>query len=125
MAFLQQVFTVPSMVSGSSLTSSVEIPGSYLYMYLVIPTMTGGFAADTSIMLQGSGDNSTFYRFSNPESNTTPIGANDFIIKSSATQRMVYIPNFAFRYVKVETTAVATAGITSNAPFKFICVSEQ
>lgn len=125
MAFLPQIFTVPTMVTGNSITSALTLPGNYLYMYLQVPTMTGGFGADTRLMIQGSADGVTFYRYSNPETNTFVVGTNDFIINSGATQRMVWIPNFSFPYLKVETTAVATNGIASNTQFKVICVSNQ
>lgn len=125
MAFQPTIFTIPSMVSGNSLTTGFPIPGNFLYMYLQVPTMTGGFAADTRIMIQGSYDGVTYYRYSNPETNTFVVGTNDFIIASGATQRMVLIPSFSFPFIKVETTAVATAGISSNTPFKVICVSNQ
>jgi hypothetical protein len=113
------------MVSGSSQTSMLTLAGNFLYVYLQVPTMTGGYAADTKIMLQVSGDGSTFYRFSNPENNTNTVGTNDFQIVSSATQRMICVNNFCFPYLKVETTAVATAGVANNNPFKLICVSNQ
>lgn len=125
MAFQPQVFTVPTMVTGNSITSTLALPGNYLFMYIQIPTMTGGFGADTRIMFQGSADGTTFYRYSNPEANTFVVGTNDFIIASGATQRMVLIPNFSLPYLKVETTAVATNGIASNTQFKIICVSNQ
>lgn len=125
MAFLPQYFTFPLHASGASQTSALTIPGNYLYCYLQVPSMTSGFGADTRIMLQVSADGTTFYRYSNPETNTFIVGTNDFIIVSSATQRMVLLPNFCFQYVKVECTAVATAGISTQNAFKIICISNQ
>lgn len=125
MAFAPQVFTVPTMVTGASLTTIITVPGNFLYMYLQVPTMTGGYSADTSLHIQGSADGTNFFRFSNPENNTTPVAANDFTIISGATQRMVNIPNFCMPYLKIETTAVATNGVASQGQFKIICVSNQ
>lgn len=125
MAILPQVFTVPTMVTGASITSAIEMPGVFLNMYLQVPTMTGGYGADTTLHIMGSGDNITFFRYANPESNTNTAGQNDFVIVSGCTQRLVYIPNFAFRWAKIETTAVATNGVTAQGQFKFVVVSNQ
>jgi hypothetical protein len=124
MAILPQVFTVPSFVTGASISSALEVPGSFLFQYLVVPTMSAGYSAQTPIYLQGSYDGNTFFRYTNPESNTITVGVNDFAIASSVSQRMVYLTNFAFRFVRIELSATATtpAAVT---PFKFICVSNQ
>jgi hypothetical protein len=125
MAFLPQVYSVPSFVTGASITSSLELPGSYLYLYLVVPTMSAGYsAASTPIYVQASADNSTFYRYVNVESNTNTVGANDFIIVSSTSQRMINITNFAFRYVRFEISGTCTTP-ASATPFKLVAVSNQ
>ena len=125
MAFLPQVFNVPSFVTGASLTSSIEIPGAYLYMYLQVPTMSAGYSvASTPIYLQGSLDNVNFYRYTNPENNTNTVGSNDFIIQSSVSQRQVYLSNFAYRYMKFEISGTCTTPANSPA-FKILCVSNQ
>lgn len=125
MAFVQTVYNVPLCVSGSSKTSSIEMAGDWLYMYIIVPTMTSGYGADTQIFIQASADNVNFYRYGNPEVATLLAGTADFAIKSSATQRAIWVPNFAFRYALIETTAVASAGIVSSTAFKFVCVSNQ
>lgn len=124
MAIQPSVFQV-TMVSGASLTSALDLRGSWGYVYLAIPTMTGGFGADTTIILRGSADGTTFYPYVNPGTATFATSTDNFVIASSTTQRVVYLPNFSLRYVQLETTAVATAGVTSNTPFKFICVPNQ
>lgn len=124
MAFVQQVFTVPTFTTGASISPSLEIPGCYLYVYLQVPSMSAAYSAATPVYIQASADNSTFMRFSNPEVNTSTVGANDFQIVSAATQRIVQIPNFALRYLKVELSATATTPAGAQN-FKVICVSNQ
>lgn len=125
MAFQPQVFNVPSFVTGASVTSSIEMPGAYLYTFLVVPTMSAGYsAASTPIYIQGSADNVNFYRMSNVEVNTTTIGTNDFTIVSSCSQRIVPLSNFAMRYARIEISGTCTTP-ASATPFKFIAVSNQ
>ncbi len=121
MATLQQVFSHQSMVSGASVTSSIELPGVYEYVYLVVPGMLQ-FSADTQIFIQGSADNTTFYRYALAAINTSSVQTNDFVIASGASQKIVNIPNFSCRYLKIETTATVTA---PSSVFKIIAVSEQ
>lgn len=115
--FLPSVYTV-SALTAASVTSAIELAGAYNYVYLVVPSMAAGYGADTKIFLQASFDGTTYYRMAEVLTNSV---ANDFSIATSVTQRVVYLPNFAARYVKVETTAVVTSQ-TSIQPFKFICV---
>lgn len=124
MALLPSVFAI-SMASGSSLTPATEIPGTWCYVYLQVPTMTGGFGADTQILVRGSADGTTFYRYAVPVVGTATVAAPDFAVASGTTQKIVQIPGFGLRYIQLETTAVATAGVASNNPFKIICVSNQ
>lgn len=128
MAFLQQAYPIAfkSSVTNLSQTSSLEMPGSFLYVYLMLPTMSVGYsAAATPIYLQVSPDNVTFYRFSNPESNTSVVGANDFTIQSSVSQKAVLIPSFGFRYVKLEISGTVTAPASQTSGFYFVTVSNQ
>lgn len=123
MAFLPQLFTVPTMVTAASLTPSLQLPGSYLFVYLIVPTMTAGYSvASTPLYIQGSVDNVNFYRYVNVETNTNTIGANDLTIVSATSQRIINIPNFAMRYMKVEISGTATSVATN---FQVLCVSNQ
>jgi hypothetical protein len=113
------------MVSGSSLTPGTNLQGLWCYVFLQIPTMTGGFGADTQIIVRGSADGITYYRYAIPGVGTSTVASPDFAVASSTTQKIVQIPGFALPFIQLETTAVATAGVSSNNPFKFICVSNQ
>lgn len=124
MAFLPQVFTIATMVTGATQTPGYQIPGSWLYVYVQVPTMTG-YSADTPIYVRGSADGITYFRFVNTETNTNTVGANDFQIVSATSQRLICISNFAFRYIILETSSVATNAIASFSPFKIITVSNQ
>lgn len=118
-------YTMPSFTTAASITSGMELPGVFVYMYLQVPTMSAGYSAgSTPIYLKASADGVTYYRFSNPENNTSVAGVNDFIIASSVSQRQVYIPNFSFRYVQVEISGTCTTP-ASAVPFKIITVSNQ
>lgn len=125
MAFLPQVFTIPPVVSATSLTPGLAIPGNYLYMYLVVPTMAAGYSsASTPIYVRGSLDGITYYRYSNPENNTSTVGANDFTVQSSVSQRIVNIPNFSYPYIQLEVSGTATSPAAANV-FKLVCISNQ
>lgn len=127
MAILPQVFPLAfnSSVTNLSVTSSIELPGDYLYLYLVVPTMSVGYAAPSPIYIQGSADGTTFYRYSNPESNTSLAGVNDFAIASATTSRIVYIPNFAMRYMRLEVSGAVTNPTAQTGGFKLVAVSNQ
>lgn len=128
MALQAQSFQLPTMVSGNSVTSGMEIPGCFVYMYLEVPTMSVGYvSASTPIYIKASSDGVTYRRYTNLDNtaNTLVVGANDFIIASSVSQRMIPITNFSFRYVQVEVSGTATGNAVSPAPFKVICVSNQ
>lgn len=125
MAILQQVFPVQwsTAATNLSLSSSLEMPGAFQYVYLSVPTMSAGYSvAATPLYLQVSHDNVTFRRYA--EVNTSTV-TNDFIIASALSSRVVYIPAFAARYVKLEMSGTVTnpTGITSS--FAFICVHGQ
>jgi hypothetical protein len=90
-------------------------------MYIVVPGMAQ-YSASTPIYVQGSVDNITFFRFSNPENNTNTVGANDFSVASSVSQRMVYISNFAMRYLRLEVSGTIT---TPSSAFQIVCISNQ
>jgi hypothetical protein len=132
MAFIQQStsFGFNSAATNLSVTSSIEIPGCFLYQYLVVPTMTSGYAtASTPIWIQGSADNVTFYRMTNSEmtNNTLVAGINDFVVASSVSQRIVPLPALAVRYLRLEVSGTVTnpTGQTNTNAFKLICVSNQ
>lgn len=120
MAFIPQIFTVPTFVTGASLSPGLQMPGNYLYMYLVVPTMSVGYSAGTPIYVQGSADGQNFYRFSEILTSTV---TNDFQIASAVSQRIVYIPNFSNQYIKLEVSGSVTGPAALN--FKIICVSNQ
>lgn len=120
MAFLPQVYTFNTMPAGASLTSGLPVPGNYLYMYLIVPTMSAGYSvSSTPIYLQGSADGVTYYRYS--EVLTTSV-SNDFSIASSVSSRICYLPNLSTQYLKLEISGTATSVATQ---FKLICVSNQ
>lgn len=130
MAFLPQVFNVAfaSNTTTASMTPALEIPGNYLYIYVVVPTMTSGYAtASTPIYINGSADNATFYRFANTEAtnNTLVAGINPFTIASSVSQRIVLVPNFSMRYLKLEVSGTVTNPTAMVNTFQIVCVSNQ
>lgn len=123
MAFQQQVFTIGTMVTAASVTPALQMPGDYLYVYLIVPTMSAGYSVgSTPLYIQCSADGVNYYRFSNPESNTLTVGANDFTVVSSTSQRVILIPSFALQYLKVEISGTATSVATQ---FKVCGVSNQ
>lgn len=125
MATLPQVFTLPLIVSGASVTSGFETPGVYTKMYLQVPTMSGGYSlASTPIYIKVSSDGTNYVRYSSPEVNTSPVAVNDFIIASSVSSRMVYLQDLSTRYIQVELSANASAGAASLGQFKVITVIE-
>lgn len=125
MAFYPQVFNIPAVVSATSLTPGLAVPGNFLYMYLIVPTMSAGYSTgSTPIYVKGSIDGVTYYRYSNPENNTSTVGANDFTIQSSVSQRIVNIPNFSYPYIQLEVSGTATSPVSANI-FKLVCVSNQ
>lgn len=127
MAILPQTYAVPTMPSGNSVSSALELPGTYLYMYLEVPTMSVGYTASTPIYIRGSSDGTTFRRVTNTDTttNTLVIGVTDLIIASSVSQRFVPLNNFAFRYLQLEVSGTATGANATPLPFKVVCVSNQ
>ena len=130
MAFLPQTYQVQFSTAATNLsvTSSLELPGAYLYLYLQIPTMSVGYSkASTPIYLQASHDNVTYYRFVNNEitNNTLIAGINDYTIGSSVSQRWINLPNFAFRYMRLEVSGTVTNPTAMTGGFKIVAVSNQ
>ena len=130
MAFLPQVYQVQfsTATTAGSVTSALELPGSYLYLYLQVPTMSVGYSkASTPIYLQCSHDNVTFYRYVNNEvtNNTLVAGINDYVIASSVSQRWINLPNFAFRYMRLEVSGTVTNPTAMTGGFKIVAVSNQ
>jgi len=133
MAFLQQVFGplgFNSAVTTVSVTPSIEVPGVFVNMYLVVPTMTVGYStASTPIWVQGSYDGTTFYRITNPEltTNTLVAGINDYVIASSVSQRIVPLPAHQLRYLRLEVSGTVTnpTGQTNTNAFRIIAISNQ
>lgn len=125
MAIQQSVFTFSTFVTGTTITPALNAPGCWLSQYLVIPTMTTGYAGDTQVWIRGSADNVNYYRLVNIESNTNVVGANDFVIASATSQRIVYIPSCGFNFLKVEISGAVTNNIGLAPQFKIICVSNQ
>jgi hypothetical protein len=113
------------MVSGNSITSVLTLPGSWTSVFIQVPTMSVGFNADTSIFVLASADGTTFRRYGVVSVNTSSVQYNDFQILSAASLKMINIPGFSFNYMKLETTAVATAGVSAMSPFTIICTPNQ
>lgn len=125
MAFIPQLFNIPTFVTGATFTPRVELPGSYLFVYVIVPTMTAGYStASTPIFINGSADGTTFYRYSNVETNTNTVGTNDFTIVSATSSRIINIPNFALRYIELEISGTCTTPAAAGQ-FKLVCVSNQ
>lgn len=132
MATLPQVFLLPLVASGASVTSALEVPGVYTKMYLQVPTMAGGYSlASTPIYINVSSDPPgsagtapVLVRFSSPEVNTSPVGSNDFTIASSVSSRMVFLGQLSTRWIQVELSANASAGAASLGQFKVVTVIE-
>lgn len=134
MAFLPQVYPVgfASAATTVSVTPSVKLSGSYLYVYVIVPTMTVGYStASTPIWIQGSIDGTNFSRFTNTEftTNTLVAGINDFVIASSVSQRCIQIPNFAMPYMRLEVSGTVTnptgQTLATSGLFQIVCVSNQ
>jgi hypothetical protein len=128
MAIQVQTFQLPTMVSGNSVTSGMQVPGCFVYMYLEVPTMSAGYTvASTPIYVQASSDGVTYRRFTNSDNtaNTLVVGLNDYVVASSVSQRMIPLTNFSFGYVRIEVSGAATGNAASPPPFKLICVSNQ
>lgn len=125
MAINAQVYTLPTFVTGATQTPGMATPGVFLSMYLIIPTMSTGYAGDTQIWVRGSADGVNYYRFANVESNTFVVGTNDFTIASSVSQKCLYLPSFSFPYMKVEVSGAVTSNISLAPQFKVVCISNQ
>lgn len=124
MAFTPQVYTFSTMATGASITPTLQMPGNYLYFYLVVPTMTA-YSASTPIYIKMAATSAgPFYRFVNVESNTSTVGTNDFSIVSSVSQRMINITNLSCQFIQLEISGTATTPAASS-PFQIIAVSNQ
>lgn len=95
-----KVFAV-TMTSGATFSNSADLGTSFNRMYLQIPTMASG-----SLHVNGSVDNSNFFRIMRDQGNTTTVHST-FVIDSSVTQRIVPIPG-GIRYMRVESTSGCT-----------------
>lgn len=124
MAFQPSQFAV-SFISGSSLSQVITMPGSWLYCNLFVPTMTTGFGAATTVMIQASVDGVNFFRYGTPTANTAAAVFNDFSIASAASLKWVNVPGFGFNFARLETTAVATASVSVMSPFIFLMTPNQ
>lgn len=107
-----------SFVTNASLTNAIDLGGSYLYVSIEVPGSLGTMfgAASTPIYVQGSSDNINFRRYTEI---LTATVANDFAIASSMSNRIINIPYFGMRYVKLEASATVTGGVVPAA-FKII-----
>ena len=102
-----------NMVSAATLSPAFDLQRGWSSVYLVIPTMN----SNTQLHIQGcESATGTFRRVKHPSINSSTITTNDFAIASSATNRIVPIPN-GLRFLKVE----ATATVDNGATFKIIC----
>lgn len=104
------------MEIGASLTSSLDLGGSYDRVWVVVPAGTPQ-AADTYLFVQGSINGTTYFRTTYVVPNTSTVALNDFRIVSNTTSRIVPVPNFGFQYIRLEATAVATAA----GAYKIVC----
>jgi len=104
------------------------VGGCYVYTYLEVPTMSAGFSVtNTPVWIQGSSDNVNFRRYTNPDNtaNTLVVGINDVVVASSVSNRIVPLPNFALRYVRLEISGTATGANAAPPTFKIIAISNQ
>lgn len=107
-----KVFSV-GMASNTTLTSALNLGGSYRSYALVMPSLTSG----TDVRIQVSGTESGTYRrlYHAPTAATAaPTVVN---IPSSVTNCAVNLPYLA-QYVKIEFTTATTA---SSHQFSVIC----
>lgn len=106
------VFTV-SMASGGTLTTYIDLGGSWENCYLQVPSMI----SNTQHHIQTATDYDQIYRrVKHPAINSLTVGTNDFAITSSATNCVIPMPN-GLRFIKIETTATVDSGET----YKIIC----
>lgn len=101
--FLVQIAT---MLSAGTLTSYMDLGGSYDTVYLEVPTMASGGNLAIQAAASASG---TYRRIKHPVLNSSTVAVNDFLILSAATNRFVPIPG-GFRYLKVETLETVLDG---------------
>ena len=102
-----RVHAVPTMTSGSTLTSEVDLGDHYSQAYLEVPTMTSA----TDIYIQASRTTGGTFRRVIPGAGIrtfTVATAQAFIIGSAVSQHFVEIPA-GFRFVKVEHSTACTA----------------
>jgi hypothetical protein len=103
-----------SMAAAATATASLDLSGAFHKIILEVPTMT--LAAASPIYIQGSSDGSTFRRIAQ-DTNSATAQTNDLMLASGLANRMVPVSIFGCRYLKIETSAAATATIS----FKVIC----
>lgn len=109
-----------SITTGSSLSSSINLGGGYLYISVLVPAsgaapiFTNG--GGTPVWIQGSTDNVTFFRLFEVYTNAV---ANAFTIQSSVCAALIPITYFNFQYAKIEISGTVT-GAGGPALFKLI-----
>ncbi len=118
MGSLNQRVYAATIPIAASISTAIDLAGGFQYVFLEIPVLTGIDSA-SPVYVQGSSDGTTFRRIAYAQLNTSTVAVNDFVIASSASNRMVELPDFAFRYVKVEVSGAATQAVG----FKIICSS--
>lgn len=102
-----------TMASGSTLTSAVDLGGSYGNIMVEIPSLASG--TDVRFQVSDASDGTFRQLYFGPEAaSTDPVIVN---IKSSITQ--CYFPlKMHAQHIKVEHTTAMTA---TSAQFKILC----
>lgn len=104
-----QTFYMATMASGATLTSEVDLGTAWENVYLRVPTMTSNTQLHIQASTRLTADGGIYRRICHPSLNSSTVTTNDFAIASSATNRIIPIPN-GFRYMKVESTATVDNG---------------
>ncbi len=98
-----------TMTSGATLSAEVDLGTAWENVYLRVPTMTSNTQHYIQCSTRSSAAGGVYRRVCHPSLNSSTVTTNDFAIASSATNRIIPIPN-GFRYMKVESTATVNDG---------------
>lgn len=105
-----QEFSVRA-AAAATFSTAVDLGGSFRHYSIQIPTMTSA----TDIYIQGSNDNSTFYRLYFATEDNSPVVCH---FPSSVTNGIFGIVGSLPRYVRTEYTSANTG---AGNIIKFIC----
>lgn len=93
-----------TMNSFSTLTSAIDLAGSWGQVYLAVPTMTSNVELYIQAAVTAGGD---YRRIKHPTINSSTSSANDYAISSQCTNRIVPIPS-GFQHIKIEASAIVS-----------------